>query len=37
MIIHDEAVKKVLMDSGWSEEKRVEIDFFGAVWYNRDK
>lgn len=25
MIIHDEAVKKVLMESGWSEERKDEI------------
>ena len=25
MIIHDEAVKKVLMESGWCEERKVEI------------
>lgn len=26
MIIHDEAVKKVLMDSGWSEGRKVDIN-----------
>ena len=28
MIIHDEAVKKVLMDSGWNEERNVDITEF---------
>ena len=28
MIIHDEAVKKVLMESGWCEERKVDITVY---------